>query len=98
MNLSKLAIIRPITMIMVFSAAFLVGLVSLFYLPVELYPNVSLHNISIIIIVRGGIPPTEIESLVSKPIEEAVSTVSHLRELLSVSKEGEATIILSFET
>ena len=98
MNLSKLAIIRPITMIMVFSAAFLVGLVSLFYLPVELYPNVSLHNISIIIIVRGGIPPTEIESLVTKPIEEAVSTVSHLRELLSVSKEGESTIVLSFET
>ena len=74
MNLSKLALTRPIAVIMVFSAALLMGIVSLFYLPVELYPNVSLHNISIIIIVRGGIPPTEVESLVTKPIEEAVST------------------------
>ncbi len=97
MNLSKVAITRPIAVIMVFSAALLMGAVSLFYLPVELYPNVSLHNISIIIIVRGGIPPTEVESLVTKPIEEAISTVSHLKELLSISKEGESTIVLSFE-
>lgn len=97
MSLSKLAITRPIAIIMVFSAALLMGIVSLFYLPVELYPNISFHNISIIVIVRGGIPPTEIETLVTKPIEEAVSTVSHLKEILSVSKEGESTIVLSFE-
>ena len=97
MSLSKLAITRPIATLMVFSAALLIGAVSLFYLPVELYPNVSLNDISIIILVRGGIPPTEVESLVTKLVEEAVSTVSHLKELLSVSKEGEATIVLSFE-
>lgn len=97
MNLSKLAITKPVAMIMLYLGVLLMGMISLFYLPVELYPNVSLHNISIIIIVRGGIPPTEVESLVSKPIEEAVSTVSHLKEILSVSKEGEATIVLSFE-
>jgi len=97
MSLSKLAITRPIAILMVFSAALLIGIVSLFYLPVELYPNISLNDISIIILVRGGIPPTEVESLVTKLIEEAVSTVSHLKELLSVSKEGEATIVLSFE-
>jgi len=97
MSISSLAIKRPVAVIMFFSAVVLMGLVSLFYLPVELYPNVSLHNISIIIMIRGGIPPTEVESLVTKPIEEAVSTVSHLKQLLSVSKEGEATIVLSFE-
>ena len=97
MSLSRFAITRPVSTIMIFLAAMLIGVVSLVSLPVELYPNVELTDISIIMIVRGGIPPTEVESLVTKPIEEVVSTVSHLKELLSVSKEGEATIVLSFE-
>jgi len=97
MSLSGLAITRPVTIIMVFSAAVLIGVISLTFLPVELYPNVSMTDVSIVIYVRGGIPPTEVESLVTRPIEEAMSTVSHLKELLSVSKEGESTVILSFE-
>ena len=76
----------------------LFGIVSLSKLPVELYPNTSFGEISIIIQVRGGVPPTEVETLVTKPIEEAVATVSNLKQLLSISKEGEATIVLSFKT
>ncbi len=74
----------------------LFGSVSLTKLPVELYPNTSFGEISIIIQVRGGIPPTEVETLVTKPIEEAVATVSNLKQLLSISKEGESTVVLSF--
>jgi len=74
----------------------LFGLVSVSKLPVELYPNTSFGQISIIIQVRGGIPPTEVENLVTKPIEEAVATVSNLQELFSISKEGESTIVLNF--
>ena len=66
-------------------------------LQVELYPDISFGQISIIIYIRGGIPPTEVESMVSKPIEEAVSTVGHLESMLSISKEGESTVVLSFE-
>lgn len=72
------------------------GLVSLTKLPVELQPNTSFGEISIIIQVRGGIPPTEVEALVTKPIEEAVATVGNLKQLLSISKEGESTVVLSF--
>ena len=74
------------------------GFISIFFLPVELYPNISMNDISIIVIVRGGIPPVEVENLVTKPVEEAVSTVTHLKQLLSVSKEGESRIVLSFES
>lgn len=76
----------------------LFGTVSLSKLPVELYPNTSFGEISIIIQVRGGIPPTEVETLVTKPIEEAVATVSNLKQLLSISKEGESTIVMSFDS
>ena len=97
MNLPEFAIRKPVTVFMLTMIIVLFGVVSLTKLPVELYPNTSFGEISIIIQVRGGIPPTEVENLVTKPIEEAVATVSNLQQLLSISKEGEATIVLSFK-
>ena len=97
MSLPAFSIKRPVTMMMVYTILILLGIISLTQLPVELYPNISFGEISIIIEVRGGIPPTEVESLVSKQVEEAVGTVSHLEEMLSISKEGESTVVLSFE-
>jgi len=97
MSIPAFSIHKPVTMLMVYSTLVLIGIISLAQLPVELYPNVSFGEISIIINVRGGIPPTEVESLVTKPVEEAVGTVSHLEEMMSISKEGESTVVLSFE-
>jgi len=97
MNIPEFAVKRSITILMIFSALILFGAVSLVRLPVELYPNVSFGEISILVQVRGGIPPTEVEELVTKPIEEAISTVSHLEQVLSISKEGESTVVLSFK-
>ena len=97
MSLSRFSITKPVTTIMIFAALALMGVISLTRLPVELYPDISFGQISVIIYIRGGIPPTEVESLVTRPIEEALSTVSHLDNMLSISKEGEATVVLSFE-
>ncbi|MFQ5953322.1 MAG: efflux RND transporter permease subunit, partial [Candidatus Omnitrophota bacterium] len=97
MSLSRFSITKPITTIMIFSALCLMGVISLTRLPVELYPDISFGQISVIINIRGGIPPTEVESMVSKPVEEALSTVSHLERMMSISKEGESNVILSFE-
>ncbi len=98
MNLPEISIRKPVTVLMVTLIVILFGLVSLSKLPVELYPNTSFGEISIIIQARGGIPPTEVESLISKPVEEAVSTVSNLEQLMSISKEGESTVVLSFKS
>ena len=98
MNLSEISIKKPVTVSMVALILLIFGFVSLTKLPVELYPNTSFGEISIIIQVRGGIPPTEVEQLVTKPIEEAVATVSNLEQLLSISKEGESTVVLSFRS
>ncbi len=97
MSLPEFSIRRPVTMFMAYIMLMLLGILSLLRMPVELYPNISFGEISIIINIRGGIPPTEVESLVAKPIEEAVGTVSNLEQLLSISKEGECTIVLSFD-
>lgn len=97
MNLPEISIKKPVTVLMVTMIVILFGLVSLYKLPVELNPNTSFGQVSIIIQARGGIPPTEVEALVTKPVEEAVATVSNLEELLSISKEGESTVVLTFK-
>lgn len=97
MSLSRFSIVRPVTTVMIFAALCLMGFIALTRLPVELYPDISFGQISVITYIRGGIPPTEVESMVSKPIEEALSTVAHLDSMLSISKEGESTVVLSFE-
>ena len=97
MNLPEFSIKKPVTILMGTLIVIIFGVVSLMKLPVELYPNTSFGEISIIIEVRGGIPPTEVETLVTKPVEEAVATVGNLEQLLSISKEGESTVVLSFQ-
>ena len=97
MSIPAFSIKKPVTMLMVYTTLILLGIISLTQLPVELYPNISFGEISIIIEVRGGIPPTEVETLVTKQVEEAVGSVSHLAEMMSISKEGESTVVLSFE-
>ncbi len=96
MSLPDLSIKKPVTVWMVTAIILLFGVVSLSKLPVELYANTSFGEISIIINVRGSIPPTEVESQVTRLVEDAVSTVSDLQQLLSISKEGESTVVLSF--
>ena len=97
MNLSEFSVKRPVTIFMLFLSIVLVGYVSLTRLPVELKPNISYGDISIIVAIRGGMPPTEVEALVTKPIEEAVSTVTYLKNIYSTSKAGESRIWLEFE-
>jgi HAE1 family hydrophobic/amphiphilic exporter-1 len=47
--------------------------------------------------VRGGLPPEDIESLVTKVVEEAVATSAHLRNVLSVSRKDRSTVTLTYE-
>jgi len=96
MSIPRFSVTRPVTMLMFFFAIFLVGIVCLQRLPVELMPNISYKKISIVVNVRGGMPPTEVESLVAKPVEEAMGTVSNLEDIQSTSENGRAMIVLKF--
>lgn len=75
----------------------LMGIISLLRLPVELLPNYSFGDISIFVNIRGGIPPEEVEQLVTKPTEDAISSVSYLRGLTSISEEGRSHVVMRFE-
>ncbi len=97
MSLPSFSIRRPVTVLMLCLGMGLVGGISLTRLPIELYPNFSFGDISIIINIRGGMPPEEVENQVARPIEEAVGDVSHMKDIISISEEGRARVVLTFE-
>lgn len=97
MGLSSISVKRPVTILMVFLSVVLIGYISLIKLPIELMPNVSFGEITIWIDVRGGMPPVDVEMLVTKPVEEAVGTVGALKSMTSISEEGRSMVVLSFE-
>ncbi|MBN1871724.1 MAG: efflux RND transporter permease subunit [Candidatus Omnitrophica bacterium] len=97
MDLSRTAVQRPISIMMLFVSILLIGTISLTKLPVDLMPNVGSKKISIITRVRGGMPPTEVEELVSRPIEDAVSTATGVELLTSKSEKGESQVVIIFE-
>jgi len=97
MSLPGLAVKRPTMIVMIFTGIVLLGAIALWRLPIELYQNTGSGIISIMTRIRGGIPPTEVEMLVTRPIEEAVGTVSNLTALYSTSREAESRVTLQFE-
>jgi len=97
MSLPEFSIRRPITVTMVCMAVGLMGFISLKRLPIELYPNFNPGHISIIIQIRGGMPPDEVENQVIRPIEDAVSDVTHLKDVIAIAEEGRARVVLTFE-
>ncbi len=97
MGLPTFSIRRPVLTTMLFVILLLFGIISLTRLPVELYQGQNQGIISIIVRARGGLPPPEVEKAITKPIEEAVATVSHLKSLYSSSREAESRVTLEFE-
>lgn len=97
MAIPRFAVTRPVTMLMFFCAIILLGAVSLQRLPVELMPNISHKKISVVVNIRGGMPPTEVETMVVKPVEEAMGTVGNLESIQSTSEKGRAIVVLRFK-
>ncbi len=97
MSLPNLSANKPITISMFFLGITLIGVIAFQLLPVEMMPNVSFGDITINIDVRGGIPASEVEKRICRPVEEAVGSASNLKNILSIAKEGSSTTILEFE-
>ncbi len=95
MSIPRIAIQRPVTMFMLSGVVILIGWISFLRLPVDLMPDVSFPSIT----VRVGYPgvgPLEMEELVTRPLEQAMSAVAGLERLESTSSEGSSRVTLNF--
>jgi len=95
MNLSDLSIKRPIFITCVFILILGLGYLSLKRLGVDLYPDVNFPIVSVTVTYKGS-GPKELETLVAKPIEDQLSTLSGIKTLSSTSEEGVTTILAEF--
>lgn len=95
MGVTRLAINRPIAIIMMVTALLVLGIFSYFKLPAELNPKVDFGVISIVT-TYPGTSPQEIETLITKPIEDSISGVSGLKQITSTSQEGVSSIQCQF--
>ena len=95
MRISRFAVHRPIFTIMVVLIAIILGVISLIRLPVDLMPDISYPTLSISCDYENA-SPEEIEELIARPIEEAMSAVPGAEEVSSISMEGRGTVRVTF--
>ena len=95
MSIPRIAIERPVTMFMISMVIILLGGISLSKLPVDLMPDTQMPTITVRV-GYAGVGPLEMEELVTRPIEQAVSAVAGLERVDSTSSEGNANVRLNF--
>lgn len=97
MNLSKLAVKRPVTTMMMVLVVVLLGLISLSGLPIDLMPEIEIP-VAIVMTSYSGAGPQEVENLVTDRVEDALATVSNIDSINSISSEGNSIVIAQFNT
>lgn len=95
MNALVLFIRRPVLASMVTALLLVLGLFSYRVLGVDLMPKIEIPVVTVTTVLRGA-SPEEIESQVTKPIEEVVNTIEGIDELKSISVEGISRITIRF--
>ncbi|HTA75836.1 MAG TPA: efflux RND transporter permease subunit [bacterium] len=95
MNLPKLAIDRPVFVSCVVILLMVLGYMAYRSLGVDLFPDVSFPFVSVTTSYKGA-APEEIETQISKPIEEQISTLEGVKKVYSVNQEGFSIVTVQF--
>jgi len=93
--LSRLSIKRPVTTIMVLCMVIFAGILSYSGLNLALMPSIDIP-VAVVSTTYVGAGPSEMETLVTKPVEEALATVSNVDKITSVSNANVSTVIIQF--
>lgn len=96
MSISETSVKRPVAMSMVVLMIVVLGLYALTMLPIDLYPNMTMPIIAVQT-TYSGVSPSEIEEMVTKPIESAVSQVSGIDTISSTSSQGTSMVLAQFD-
>lgn len=96
MQITQFCIKRPITTLMCYLGIVLFGVISWNRLPRELLPPLTYPQITVLTTYEGA-APKEIESMITRPIEEAIGTVNKVKRVSSISKEGTSIVMAEFD-
>ncbi len=95
MFIAKFSLKRQITLIMIYSVVIFFSLFSLSQLKIDFFPNITFPFAGVITS-YSGVGPEDIENLITRPIEEAVSSVKNIKKVNSQSSKGNSIVMLEF--
>lgn len=90
------AIKQPVFITMLMLLTIVMGMLSFYTLPVNLFPDFSIPIIAVTVPYPGA-SPESVADLVARPIENEVATISGIKNITSTANEGIATILVEFE-
>jgi HAE1 family hydrophobic/amphiphilic exporter-1 len=96
LRISALAIRNPIPVAILFIALTLMGLISYGQLPIKQYPNISFPLVAVTV-TQSGAAPTEMETQITRPIEDAVAGIAGVKHISSDISLGASTTSIEFE-
>ena len=96
MSLYASAVKRPVMTSLCFVAVIILGLFSYSKLPIDLYPDIDTNTIMVMTYYTGA-SASDIEQNVSRPLENTLNSVEHLKHITSTSRENVSVITLEFE-
>lgn len=94
--MTQFCVERPVFTSMLFAALVFLGSLNWGSLPVTLFPEISQPSLSVVTKLEDA-SPEEVETQVTKPLEEELCVVKQLKRIYSVSENGVSTIILDFD-
>ncbi|MBD3375575.1 MMPL family transporter [candidate division KSB1 bacterium] len=95
MNITKIAVRRGVTFIMIYLIAVGFGLFSLSRLNIDLYPELEFPMMAVIT-QYTGVGPFDMETVVTRPLEETVASVENIETVSSSSSQGLSVVFLEF--
>ncbi|MCL2335287.1 MAG: efflux RND transporter permease subunit, partial [Endomicrobia bacterium] len=96
MNLASLAIKRPTFVFSILAAMIIIGLIFMSRMQIRMFPDVEYPFVQVTIQYPGA-GPEEIENRVSRRVENAMSAISGLKHITSISQDGYSTTYAEFE-
>jgi HAE1 family hydrophobic/amphiphilic exporter-1 len=94
--LSQLCVKRPVFATMLVLSLVVIGIFSYFSLGLDLFPKIDIPTVSISV-ANPGASPEEIETEITKKVEDTINTISQVDEVRSTSSEGLSLVIVTFE-
>lgn len=92
----KFSVKHPVSITMLIGVFVALGVISLSKLGLDLFPELSFPAVTVVTR-YSGVAPEDIENLITKPVEEAVSTISGVKKVTSSSMEGLSLVTVEFE-
>lgn len=94
-NISAWSIRNPVPPVLLFVVIVLLGIMSFSTLPVMRFPNIDIPLVSISV-TDAGVAPSELETQITKKVEDAVSNITGVKHVISTITEGKSTTVVEF--